>query len=733
MSNFKDSNIKIALIIPHKNNLDILLKFINNIKKINLYSNKIDIYVIDQNNGDNFNKGILFNIGFIIALKYNEYNKFLFYDINHLINQNDIEEYFFNNNLYVSSNNIKILCMNKKDFKIINGFPNNFFNYQNIFKEILKRAYLNNIVINKNETNVKNHNNNQINLINWKKDGLAQIINIFINIKQYDDLENFIKLYYIENSNITNNAILLDVFLKCNQSYKNKNLECFFYKIDYLAKHKNFYNENDFLNKNYIDIEVNLKLKDLKKKYNNIYQSKINPTYMSVLIPLIEWKEIEDKIINTYTNPIKFKKKNKPKNKINIEVENNIENLVSFYFSKYTILNKENLFQTIKFIFDNYNEILYFRIRNNKIECSYHIYNPKNNKDWYKNLYYEKNNKKFDVEKGSKYLIESQNKMFLTLRQPHFIPANNCLLGFDSYNYFEGNPISYVQEFKEMIDFTVNSFEHLPDCDILINRKDFAYLNKDNTFAYDQLGSKEELKINLDIKKFWFIGTQSIKESNLDIPIPSADEWEACKIKNKKIEWEDKFSKAIFRGSSTGCGYNLNNNQRLLLSDISYKWSKDDSTKNLIDVKITKFTSRIKAYNKLLGIIDFKKYSYLQGDYLDSNEQLKYKYIFNIEGNAQAYRLPNELKKRSVILNIESKFFMWFEPLLKNNIHMVNILSDFSDLKEKILYLKNNDNKAKKIADNGFKFSNDYLNKISIGYYWYYFMLNINKNTNNNN
>jgi hypothetical protein len=102
------------------------------------------------------------------------------------------------------------------------------------------------------------------------------------------------------------------------------------------------------------------------------------------------------------------------------------------------------------------------------------------------------------------------------------------------------------------------------------------------------------------------------------------------------------------------------------------------------------------------------------------NEDLsKYKYIFNIQSN--------EFKNKSVVLNVESEYNFWYEPLLKDNKQMITIKSDFSNLKDKLDYLNKNDLQANKIASNGYKFNKKYLNKDMISSYWFYYMLNINK------
>ena len=286
-------------------------------------------------------------------------------------------------------------------------------------------------------------------------------------------------------------------------------------------------------------------------------------------------------------------------------------------------------------------------------------------------------------------------------------------MGFESYNYYEGIPPSYIKEFIEMLQSTIDIFKEVPDCDILLNRKDFPYLRTDNRYAYDHLLIGDEAIIK-DPINYYFLGSQSVKLINMDIPVPSADEWRDIDQFKKlnKIKWEDKKPIAFFRGSSTGCGTEINNNPRLLLADISYKWGQIPSKSDLIDAALSNIVSRIKVYNRFIGVQNKKTYAYLKGSFINTDDQLKYKYIFNVQGNAQAYRYPNEFKKRSLILNVKSEFYMWFEPLLIENKHMITIKSDYSNLLEKLQYLNTHDTKAKKIARNGYKFSIRYINKV---------------------
>jgi hypothetical protein len=739
------NNIRIAIIIPHRDRLDHLKKFIEYFKKFNFQNNIIDVFIIDQNNADKFNRGMLLNLGYIIAKNKFMYNRYIFHDIDSFPDQDIFNLYFthLDKNIHYASPDLGykydfsnffggIMGIKSDDFEKINGFPNTFFGWGGEDDALYNRFIINNINICrptkgsyklldhdgplKEQTNLKKKENILNDLNVWKNDGINQLLEIFINIKEYD-LDNFINTYQIENSNVTNNSVFLHEYLNSKQELQNNNINYYFFKIDYLAEHMNKFDKLHkitFVKNKFKDIENNI-----KKKYPGVklYYHK-NSNFFSFLEPILSWKEIQSKILDTYTEPKRFQKTRIFKNN---SVNKNIQKLVKKNFSYYSKTHtKKDLSDTLQFIFDNFNELIYFRIRDNKIECSYHIYNTNTKKDWYKNLKYL--NK--DMDSSIINIANDRNIPYYTLRKPHNIVAINCLLAFDSYNYVTGLGLTYVHEFKLMIEYTLNKFKNVPDCDILLNRKDFPFLRKDNKFAYDHLSDSP---INNNIN-FWFIGSQAKTNDNLDVLIPSSDEWNAIKsFKFNNINWNNKKPIAFFRGQSTGCGSDIENNQRLKLADISYKWNSSSDKKNLLDVGLNNLVSRVKAYNFIVNMTNRHKYNYLLKSFVSPEDQLSYKYIFNIEGNSQAYRYSNEFKKNSVIINVKSKFNMWFEPLLKHKKNFIEIESDFSNLYDTLKWLQNNDDSAKNIADAGVRFSNKYINHDSIATYWFFYMFYTNK------
>lgn len=106
-----------------------------------------------------------------------------------------------------------------------------------------------------------------------------------------------------------------------------------------------------------------------------------------------------------------------------------------------------------------------------------------------------------------------------------------------------------------------------------------------------------------------------------------------------------------------------------------------------------------------------------KADYIPMYEQGKFKYILYIDGHCAANRYSFLMRLGSVIFKVESICVpseMWYFPLLKpyvgnveNNLEVevdgadhIPIKPDLSDLREKIIWCRQNDSKCKQIALN---------------------------------
>ncbi|KAK2149942.1 hypothetical protein LSH36_430g03086 [Paralvinella palmiformis] len=133
----------VAIVIPYRDRDVHLRTYLRHIHPI-LQRQRLDygIYVIEQDNSSTFNRGILMNIGFVEALKYDNYNCFVFSDVD-LLPENDRNIYgcpalprhlsvsidthgykLFYEELFGGVENFRT-----EHFRIVNGFSNVYFGW----------------------------------------------------------------------------------------------------------------------------------------------------------------------------------------------------------------------------------------------------------------------------------------------------------------------------------------------------------------------------------------------------------------------------------------------------------------------------------------------------------------------------------------------------------------------------------------------------------------------------
>jgi hypothetical protein len=240
------NEINIAIIIPHRNRIEHLEYFCDNIYKLKLKKNhSFDIYVIDQYNNEKFNRGILLNIGYNIAKQNYNYDRYIFHDVDSYPPQPLFDLYFqyINYNIHFASPYLDykykydqffggVVGLTGYDFEKINGYPNTFFGWGGEDDVLLNRLIINKIpvyrIAHEKETssgntilysgksilsyilsehdkpdittiNTNKQNNILSDLQNWKNDGVNQIGSYNILYKRFN-YKTFIKKYDIKNN-----------------------------------------------------------------------------------------------------------------------------------------------------------------------------------------------------------------------------------------------------------------------------------------------------------------------------------------------------------------------------------------------------------------------------------------------------------------------------------------------------------------------------------------------------
>lgn len=409
----------------------------------------------------------------------------------------------------------------------------------------------------------------------------------------------------------------------------------------------------------------------------------------------------------------------------NLPSNNIFKNINMFeVYHKYKNVSEAEVENTFNYIFNKFKKGIFIKIRNGQLaafipfskaffinEWSNLIkINPKyNNIENFFKVQHDLSNKL----NGTSYKF-NPNKINMN---PEYWYANNCILRVENpINEGENNYPQLKSMFLELC-----SERQIPDMDFFVNRRDFPILTRNGTEPYHNIyGDNVPLK-SFKFEKYLPILSMCSSEKYADIAIPTHEDWSRVKSNegvffppkcrnytfNFNLKWITKKNLAVFRGSNTGCGYNVNNNTRLKLAKLGVQYPQ------YLDVGITNWNLRIRknkdsSYLEIPNISDLKLVNKLSPE-----QQSNYKYLINVDGHVSAFRLSLELSMGCCILMVESeeKWKMWFSDMLEPYIHYIPIKADLSDLISQIQWCHKNDEKCHKISKNALIFYNTYLTK----------------------
>jgi hypothetical protein len=276
----------------------------------------------------------------------------------------------------------------------------------------------------------------------------------------------------------------------------------------------------------------------------------------------------------------------------------------------------------------------------------------------------------------------------------------NFYLG-NLYNY---NNIDTLFYSKISFFYKINNIHHLKEIINSINFKSgslntikLCYLIPIyNTFSEYKLNCKKCYIVAGDIfftiSPFSFCKNRTIESDNGVILrcFNFQRHWEKYYNKPKDISFEQKISKVIWRGTTTG-NENKPGNRFTLIK----KWF--GKNKN-IDIGFSSVCQGKNAYSKYIK------------NQLQISDMHKFKYILSVEGNDKDSGLNWKLNSNSVVFMTRPRYNSWLmETMLVPDYHYVLLSDDFSDLEEKYIWCEENQEKCKEIIKN----ANDFMRQFA--------------------
>ena len=91
----------------------------------------------------------------------------------------------------------------------------------------------------------------------------------------------------------------------------------------------------------------------------------------------------------------------------------------------------------------------------------------------------------------------------------------------------------------------------------------------------------------------------------------------------------------------------------------------------------------------------------LNAPYISVHDMVNYKFLIDIDGNANSWNFIQRLRMGCCILKVDSPWIQWFDKRLAPWVHYVPVKADLSDLHERAEWCLAHDRKAAQIAENG--------------------------------
>lgn len=385
--------------------------------------------------------------------------------------------------------------------------------------------------------------------------------------------------------------------------------------------------------------------------------------------------------------------------------------------------NADSLDLTLDYFLNKMKTGIFVRIKNNKVFNFLPLYNVN-----YKNDFHTK----IKVEEFLKTLPAKELRKIS--KDPSTWHATNCLLRTERED--KDPTDAYLSQMYDMLVETC-SHRKVNDCLFFMTRKDFPHLRKDWKESFEAIYGDTFLGEKYKDKTFIPAVAQSTTANHADFAFPTGDDWETIcpekyfasfsysrETKRKEVHcknnstpkniiaWELRKAKAVWRGQATGCGNTEHNNPRRWLHDVYHS--------ELLDAGITRFTNRIKGEHVNGEIkVEYIEPTEKTVGFMEMKDQMTYKFIINVEGNSAAYRFGELLGLGFCVINIRSKYKLWFEPFLRTGKITDTFIAECDcievefgeNLPAVLSWCVEHDDVCKKIMENGMKFYEKYFNK----------------------
>jgi len=419
-------------------------------------------------------------------------------------------------------------------------------------------------------------------------------------------------------------------------------------------------------------------------------------------------------------------------------------------WEKYKNITSEAVDNTFKYIFDKFKKGIFIKIKDNKLSVFLPFSKHDYINEWSDRIKTDPS-KYSDIVSFIQYSSKLAGYGGIPRERINWKVntwyGNNCLIRSE---FPIGENDRGLSNLKDMLT-TLCKERVVPDIELFINKRDFPLITKSDYEPYEQIYDMDNFRLTSHkYNKYSPILSMVTSQKHADIPMPTHEDWARVSSLEGKFfapdcrdyrynfskPWSERIPTAVFRGASTGCGVTVETNPRLNLSYLSMVSPVENGDK-LLDAGITKWNLRPRKNmgNPYLQLIVPETMPFWNKETnglvktMTPEEQANYKYVINVDGHVNAFRLSLELSMGCVVLLADSKYRTWYRRYLIPYVHYVPLKEDLSNLFEQIRWCRNNDKKCEDISINSKIFYDTYLSKNGMLDYLQYLFFRIKKSS----
>lgn len=209
------------------------------------------------------------------------------------------------------------------------------------------------------------------------------------------------------------------------------------------------------------------------------------------------------------------------------------------------------------------------------------------------------------------------------------------------------------------------------------------------------------------------------EKAHIDIPVPDPVEHGShvtghgyvvdAEVRANALAWPRRREVVVFRGTSSSImemrHENWFLNPRVRVGQISAKYA------DVVDAGVSRWA---KLANGTSVEDVLKSANITTKESMSLEEQLRYKYILDVDGGLGSSRKRWILQSGSVPFFQQSTVYQWYEPLLTPWVHYVPVDRWFRNLVVRVRWARGNDRAAQEIVRNAEEFADKYLSEDAI-------------------